>query len=72
MNKNNLVDYMKSRINESLVNLGFGKLFEDIGNLKPLEFFYEEVFADSQDDYFAVRPTDYTLKDMAINGDELF
>ena len=72
MSKENLVDYMKSRINESLSSLGFDELFEEIGDLKPLDFFYEEVFADSQDDYFAVRPTDYTLKDMAITGDELF
>lgn len=72
MTKRNLVDYMKLRINESLVSLKFNPLFDEIGDTKPLEFFYEEVFADSQDDYFAVRPTDYTLKDTAINGDDLF
>lgn len=72
MSKENLVDYMKQRINESLVSLGFEHLFNEVGDLKPLDFFYEEVFADSQDDFFAVRITDYTLKDISITGEDLF
>ena len=71
MSKVDLEDYMKSRIDDSLVALGFEKLF-NVGEPQSLHFFYEEVFADSQDDFFAVRPVDYTLKDMVINGEELF
>ena len=72
MSKESLEDYMKFRVNESLDQLGFKKLFENQESPKELDFFYEEVFADSQDDFFAVRPVDYTLKDIAITGEDLF
>ena len=72
MSRENLEDYMKFRVNESLDQLGFKKLFENQKSPKELDFFYEEAFADSQDDFFAVRPVDYTLKDIAITGEDLF
>ena len=72
ISRENLEDYMKFRVNESLDQLGFKKLFENQKSPKELDFFYEEVFADSQDDFFAVRPVDYTLKDIAITGEDLF
>ena len=72
MSRENLEDYMKFRVNESLDQLGFKKLFENQKSPKELDFFYDEVFADSQDDFFAVRPVDYTLKDIAITGEDLF
>ena len=72
MSVSDLNNYMKIRINESLVQLGFEQLFTDIEDNSNMDFFYEEVFADSQDDFFAVRPVDYSLKDMVINGEELF
>ena len=72
MSRENLEDYMKFRVNESLDQLGFKKLFENQKSPKELDFFYEEVFADSQDDFFGVRPVDYTLKDIAITGEDLF
>ena len=72
MSREILEDYMKFRVNESLDQLGFKKLFENQKSPKELDFFYEEVFADSQDDFFAVRPVDYTLKDIAITGEDLF
>lgn len=67
-----LSDYMKSRINESLVILGFDELFDEIGDISSLDYFYEEVFADSQDDFFITRPTDYNFNDEAINGETIF
>lgn len=69
---NELSDYMKNRINESLETLGFDKLFNEIGDISSLDYFYEEVFADSQDDFFATRPTDYNFNDEAINGRTIF
>lgn len=71
MTKDNLKSYMEFRVDESLSSLGFEKLF-NTPSPKELDFFYEEVFADSQEDFFAVRPTDYTLKDTAITGEDLF
>lgn len=67
-----LSDYMKNRINESLTTLGFDTLFSDIGDISSLDYFYDEVFADSQDDFFITRPTDYNLNDEAINGETIF
>ena len=72
LGKEDLVNYMRHRINDSLVSLGFDELYDEPGDASKLDFFYEEVFADSQDDFFAVRPVDYTLKDMSITGDDLF
>lgn len=72
MSKESLGDYMKTRINDSMTSLGFDELFTDIGDISQLDFFYEEVFADSQDDFFVLRPVDYTLKDKAISGEDLF
>lgn len=71
LSKEDLENYMKYRVDESLKALGFKKLY---GEKQPenLKFYYEEVFADSQDDFFAVRPVDYTLKDMSITGNDLF
>ena len=71
MPKEDLKEYMMSRVDESLITMGFEKVF-NVSEPKSLEFFFEEVFADSQDDFFAVRPVDYTLKDKSFNSDELF
>lgn len=71
MSKDSLKSYMEFKIDDSLTSLGFDKLF-NTESPKELDFFYEEVFADSQEDFFAVRPTDYTLKDTAITGEDLF
>ena len=72
MSKKSLNGYMKSRVNESLEQLGFERIFDDVGDISEVDFFYEEVFADSQDDFFAIRPVDYTLKNEAIDGDSIF
>lgn len=71
MTKSDLSQYMANRVNDSLVSLGFEPLSDNI-EVPNLNFFYEEVFADSQDDFFAVRPVDYTLKNEAIDADSIF
>jgi ribonucleoside-diphosphate reductase beta chain len=71
MGKEDLHNYMKYRIDESLEALGFGKLYNQ-NSPDSLKFYYEEVYADSQDDFFALRPVDYTLGDISITGDDLF
>lgn len=71
MTKEDLNNYMKYRVDESLSALGFDKLYNE-PHPANLKFYYEEVYADSQDDFFAVRPVDYTLNDMSITGNDLF
>lgn len=64
--------YMKKRVNDSMEKLGFSIIFEEELELSKTDFFFEEVFADSMDDFFAVRPVDYTLGDVSITGEDLF
>lgn len=72
LGKEDLLNYMKSRVNDSMKVMGFEQPFDEIGDLSKTEFFHEEVFADSQDDFFALRPVDYTLSDTSITSDDLF
>lgn len=72
LSKQDLLSYMESRVNDSMKALGFDEVFTEIGDLHNTDFFFEEVFADSQDDFFAVRPVDYTLGDKSITSDDLF
>ena len=72
LSKRDLTNYMKQRVNDSMITMGFEKPFDNIENFNRTDFFYEEVFADSQDDFFAVRPVDYTLSDISITEDDLF
>lgn len=71
LTKENLLSYMKYRVDDSLISLGFKKLYNEDYPIE-LKFYYEEVYADSQDDFFAIRPVDYTLKDVSITGDDIF
>lgn len=71
MSKQDLVRYMRYRVDDSLQALGFEKMYDETVP-DSLKFYYEEVYADSQDDFFSVRPTDYTLGDISITGDDIF
>lgn len=63
---------MESRVNDSHDFYGFEQVFEGGKDLSKTDFFLEEVFADSQDDFLAVRPVDYTIGDRSITKDDLF
>lgn len=73
ISKENLFNFMKFRIDESLVKINLNKLFfitEE--NYQPMVWFEEEIFANSLDDFFAKRPVDYTKHDKSITADDLF
>lgn len=72
MSKENILDYMKQQVNTSLEETGFSKCFNNVGDLTKTDFFYDEVFADSMDDFLAMRPVDYTVGDISITEDDLF
>lgn len=72
LSKQDLLDYMKHRVNESMEIMQFEKPFKEVGDLSNTDFFYEEVFAESQDDFFALRVVDYTLNDTSITSEDLF
>lgn len=73
ISKENLLNFMKFRVDTSLKEIGLKKLFNvTTADYKPMEWFEEEVFANSLDDFFAKRPTEYTKHDKSITENDLF
>lgn len=73
INRKDLLNFMKFRVDESLTRIGFEKLFRvSSEQYRPLAWFEEEVFANSLDDFFAKRPVEYTKHDKSITADDLF
>lgn len=73
INKTDLFNFIKFRVDESLERIGFPKQFF-ISNTQyePMKWFEEEVFANSLDDFFAKRPVEYTKHDKSITANDLF
>ena len=71
--KTNLIDFMKFRADESIVAIGMDKIYNVTNEqYRPMQWFEEEVFANSLDDFFAKRPVDYTKHDKSITAVDLF
>lgn len=73
MSKENLLNFMKFRVDDSLVKIGLQPTFNVTDEeYMPMRWFEEEVFAQANDDFFAKRPTEYTKHDKSITADDLF
>ncbi|MDQ7917856.1 ribonucleotide-diphosphate reductase subunit beta [Mesonia sp. MT50] len=73
ISKTDLLNFMKFRADESLEKIGLGKIFHiSPEQYKPMQWFEEEIFANSLDDFFAKRPVDYTKHDKSIRAVDLF
>ena len=72
LTKQDLTNFMKKQVNLSLKQMQFKTCFDEVGDTSATNFFYNEVYGDSMDDFFAVRPTDYTIGDISITKDDLF
>ncbi|WP_306354080.1 ribonucleotide-diphosphate reductase subunit beta [Flavobacterium sp. '19STA2R22 D10 B1'] len=71
--KQDLVNFMKFRIDESLTQIGIDTVFNvSAEEYNKMAWFEEEVFANSLDDFFAKRPVDYTKHDKSITANDLF
>lgn len=71
--KEDMLNFMKYRIDESLVKMGFDPVFGITSEqYSPMKWFEEEVFANELDDFFAKRPTAYTKHDKSITKNDLF
>ncbi len=71
--KQDLVNFMKYRVDDSLRKIGFPVLYNiSAETYSPMLWFEEEVFANSLDDFFAKRPVDYTKHDKSITAGDLF
>lgn len=71
--KEDLLNFMKFRVDDSLKKIGMAALYDITDDqYKPLAWFEEDVFANSLDDFFAKRPTEYTKHDKPITANDLF
>lgn len=68
-----LKEFIKNRFNESLEMIGAEKAFDvDNEKLLPLQWFNEEIYAESNVDFFHKKPTTYTKKSKPITSNDLF
>lgn len=68
-----LKEFIKNRINESLSQIGFKKIFEiDEDILEKSWWFEEEILALNLTDFFDQRPVEYSKKNQSYDEDELF
>lgn len=71
--KKDLIVFMKDRINKSFKNIGLKKVFQITKeDIKKMQWFDEEIQANSHDDFFAKRPVDYSKFTEAVTEDSLF
>jgi ribonucleoside-diphosphate reductase beta chain len=68
-----LKEFIKNRINESLVGIGFPKVFEiDTDLLDETFWFDEQVLAPNMTDFFHSRPVEYAKNTQSYDEDDLF
>ncbi len=73
INKDDLLNFIKFRVDESLRKINFPEqFFISSKEYEPMKWFEEEVFANSLDDFFAKRPVEYTKHDKSITAADLF
>lgn len=66
-------EFIKYRFNESVEMIGGEKVFEINDELlKPLNWFIEEIYAETQTDFFNKRPVTYSKKTQSITSKDLF
>ena len=71
--KNDLLNFMKYRIDDALVKMNFEPIF----NVSKMDFdkmawFYEETNIQTLPDFFAIRPVEYSKHNQPFNEDTLF
>jgi ribonucleoside-diphosphate reductase beta chain len=68
-----LKEFIKNRINESMEQIGFSKVFEiDEALLSKTVWFDEELLGNNMTDFFYSRPTEYSKKNQSFSEDDLF
>jgi len=71
--KAQLLNFMKHRINNSLEQIGLLPVLEvDPQLLKQMNWFEEEIYANTMDDFFAKRPVEYSKHNQSFTADDLF
>ena len=73
LNSDLVKEFIKNRLNESLVQIGYPKLFE-VNNeeIKKTTWFDEQILGNNMTDFFHSRPVEYAKKSQSFSEDDLF
>jgi ribonucleoside-diphosphate reductase beta chain len=73
LNSNVLKEFVKNRMNESLKQIGFSKIFEvDESLIAKTSWFDEQVLGNNQSDFFHSRPVEYTRAGKCFAAEDIF
>lgn len=73
LNKSVLREFIKDRMNKSLVAIGYSAIFTiDKDELKKADWFDEQLLGNNMTDFFASRPTEYSKNSQCFDESELF
>lgn len=68
-----ILEFIKNRLNNSLVSIGLEKIFEvDEAMVEQTEWFDEEIVTTKHGDFFVKRSINYNKRSQSITGDDLF
>jgi len=71
--KSVILEFIKNRLNNSLVSIGLEKIFEvDEAMVEQTEWFDEEIVTTKHGDFFVKRSINYNKRSQSITGDDLF
>lgn len=71
--KDSLKEFIKERFNDSVKMIGGEKVFDiDKKKIQPLKWFIEEIYAQSNTDFWHQKPVNYSKKKQAIKAENLF
>jgi ribonucleoside-diphosphate reductase beta chain len=73
LNASVLKEFIKNRINDSLSQIEFPRVFDiDKDLLSPTMWFEEELLGNNMTDFFHSRPVEYSKKSQSFSEDDLF
>ncbi len=73
LNQELLQDFIKNRMNKSLVAIGYQPAFQVDPNLiNKTDWFEEQLYGNNATDFFSSRPTEYSKKSQCFDEEELF
>ena len=73
LNASIVKEFIKNRINESLIQIQFKPVFDiDKDLLKHTMWFEEELLGNNMTDFFHSRPVEYSKKNQSFSEDDLF
>ena len=73
LNSDLVKEFIKNRLNESLVQIGYSKIFEvDNEQIKKTTWFDEQILGNNMTDFFHSRPVEYAKNSQSFSEDDLF